>query len=322
MPSPTTGSKVNRMSQYTILEEKEVAEIIDQYDIGAVRSYKLLTGGSENTNYLLTTNDGKYVLSICEQKSKAQAKELADLLTHLEVNGFNSSKVVLSKKKEPIIMWQNKPLMIKEFIEGDIIKELSSDLLKMIGAELAKVHKVELPAYIPKQLNYGIEQFAKVKEYAPQSEFDQWLGMIESYVSPYLKLGLPQALVHSDLFWDNVIVKKDQSSVTIMDFEEAAYYYRVFDMGMTIIGTCAEDNIINLEKAKQLLTGYQSEGNLSLEEQSSLKAFTIYAGASMTYWRHQNFNYVKPDPAMFDHYKGLQVLVDFMLQQDDDCFVL
>ena len=99
------------------------------------------------------------------------------------------------------------------------------------------------------------------------------------------------------------------------------YYYRVFDIGMTIIGTCADKDVINIEKGKQLLLGYQSIVALTEDELRSLKAFTIYAGASMTFWRHQNFNYVKPDPAMFDHYKGLQVLVDYMLEQDDDCFI-
>jgi hypothetical protein len=52
-----------------------------------------------------------------------------------------------------------------------------------------------------------------------------------------------------------------------------------------------------------------------------MKAFTIYAGASMTFWRHQNFNYVKPNIKMSNHYLGLKVLVDDIVKQSDDCFV-
>ncbi len=316
----TSGSKVKRMPEYSVLDDNQIANILDQYNVGSLLSHQLLSGGSENTNYLIVTHRAKFVLSICEQKSTAQAKELTDLLAHLEIHDFNSSKVVLSKTDKSIILWGDKPAMIKEFIRGDIIEDLSGDLLKMIGRELAKLHKVESPTYVPDQLNYGIEQFVKVRSYAADSDFEKWINTVSGYISPYLKMDLPKALIHGDLFWDNVIVKKDRSEIVIMDFEEAAYYYRIFDIGMTIIGTCAEGEIVNLEKAKHLLSGYQSEEELSGEELSALRAFTIYAGASMTFWRHQNFNYIKPDPAMFDHYKGLQVLADYMLSQDDDCF--
>jgi Ser/Thr protein kinase RdoA (MazF antagonist) len=89
---------------------------------------------------------------------------------------------------------------------------------------------------------------------------------------------------------------------------------------MMIIGMCGEGETINLGKARHLLEGYQSETQLLEEELNSLKAFTIYAGATMSFWRHQNFNYLKPDPHMFDHYLGLKNLVDFMMRQSDDCF--
>ena len=76
-----------------------------------------------------------------------------------------------------------------------------------------------------------------------------------------------------------------------------------------------------MEKIKYLLDGYQSEIQLLDVEINSLKAFTIYAGASMTFWRHQNFNYVKPNTKMSNHYMELKVLVDDIVKQADDCFV-
>jgi len=66
--------------------------------------------------------------------------------------------------------------------------------------------------------------------------------------------------------------------------------------------------------------GYQKETKLLDREIKALKTFTIYAGASMTFWRHQNFIYLKPDPAKFDRYLGLKILTDFIVAQDDDCF--
>jgi homoserine kinase type II len=309
------------MEQYTRLDVQEITQVMAQFNIDQISSSSLLSGGSENTNYLIKSEGGLYVLSICEQKTPKQARELAELLVHLRESGFNTSRVLLTSNQEYAIIWKGKPIIVKEFIQGKIIMDLSLNLLKLLGKELGKLHQVDAPKYIPLQLNYGKEEFANVKKYAANSKFDEWLSQVLDYMSPYFELNLPRALVHSDVFWDNVIISEDEKAVTIMDFEEAAHYYRVFDIGMAVIGTCAEGEIINLEKAKYLLEGYQTEITLLDDEINSLKAFTIYAGAAMTLWRHQNFNYVKPDPKMFDHYKGLKILTDFMMMQDDDCFL-
>jgi len=307
------------MEHYTRLDEQEIITALSQFNIHNIMSFELLDGGSENTNYLVKTGNRKYVLSICEQKTLEQTKHLADLLDHLEKNRFKTSKIVFTADQESAVSYKGKPIMVKEYLEGKIVQDLSPHALSLIGKELAKLHKIEAPDYLPKQLNYGKEHFPNAKKNVTDTAFNEWLEMVLAYVSPYLKLDLPRAFIHGDVYWDNVILSEDESSANIMDFEEAAYYYRVFDIGMTIIGICAEQKIINFNKAKHLLAGYQSEIQLSADEIRSLKAFTIYAGASMTFWRHQNFNYVKPDPKMFDHYLGLKVLVDFMIEQKDDC---
>jgi len=308
------------MEQYARLNEQEIVAILEQYDIHNISSSKLLSGGSENTNYLVAAENGKYVLCICEQKTEKEANELAHLLKHLDANNFDTSKIVPSSNNELVLICKGKPVMIKAFIEGKIQKNLSPDLLKLIGKELGKLHQIDIPEYLPTQLNYGKEKFANVRKYAPHSEFNLWLEMVLDYISPYFKLNLSKSLIHCDVFWDNVIISEDESTAVIMDFEESSNYYSVFDIGMTIIGICSEGATVSLEKAKHLLDGYQSEVQLSVDEINALKAFTIYAGASMSFWRHQNFNYVKPDPKMFNHYLGLKVLVDYLLELPDDCF--
>jgi len=309
------------MEQSTELNEIEIREILAKFDIHNISYFELLSGGSENTNYLVKSENAKYVLCIFEQKTEKNAKDLAHLLKHLEINNFNTSRLMYNSDSESVIIWKDKPIIIKTFIEGKIRKDLSPHLLKLIGKELAKLHQINAPEYISDQLNYGKEQFVNVKKYSANSEFDIWLKNILEYIDPYLKLNLPKSIIHSDVFWDNVIIGENDNSATIIDFEESVNYYRLFDVGMTIIGICGEEKFINMEKVKHLLEGYQSEVQLLEDEINSLKAFTIYAGASMTFWRHQNFNYVKPNSEMSNHYMKLKVLVDDMVKQDDDCFV-
>ena len=309
------------MAQSTSLNDKEISEILAKFDIHNISYFELLSGGSENTNYLVKTENRKYLLCIFEQKTEKNAKDLAHLLKHLEINNFNTSKLIYTSNSDSVIIWKNKPVIIKAFIEGGIRKDLPPHLLKLIGRELSKLHQINAPEYLPNQLNYGKEQFENIKKYSANSEFDIWLKNILEYISPYLKLNLPKSIIHSDVFWDNVIIGKDYNTVTIIDFEESVNYYRLFDIGMTIIGICGEEKVINMEKTKHLLDGYQSEVQLLDVEINSLKAFTIYAGASMTFWRYHNFNYVKPNTKMSNHYMKLKILVDDIVKQADDCFV-
>lgn len=309
------------MAQYTSLSRLEIETILAEFSIKEIDSFKVLSGGSENTNYLVIAKNDKYVLSFCEQKSEKNARELAHLLEHLEENNFDTSKIMRTTSKEPIILWEGKPVMLKNFIEGKIQKDLPHHLLELIGRELGKLHKISAPDYLPKQLNYGKEQFVKVEKYAANSPFDFWLKKKLGYLLPFLSPDLPKALIHADVFWDNVIISDDESSVRIMDFEESVYYYRIFDIGMTIIGICGEGKTINLEKARSILLGYRQEIHLLDIEINALQAFTVYAGTAITFWRHLNFNYTKPDTKLSNHYLHLKVLADYMEDQAADCFI-
>jgi homoserine kinase type II len=107
----------------------------------------------------------------------------------------------------------------------------------------------------------------------------------------------------------------------IIDFEDSAYYYRVFDIGMMIIGICGEGKTVNFEKARYVLKGYSQEIQLLDIEINALQAFTVYAGAAMTFWRHINYNYTKPDSKLSNHYLGLKALTDYVEEQAADCFL-
>ena len=239
--------------QYTTLNIEEINAITKQHDIDKILSASVLSGGSENTNYLIHSKNKKYVLTICEQKSIEEAKHLAQLLEHLARNNFSTSRVIRTQKEELTSIYQHKPILLKSFLEGDIIKDLSSDLMELIGIQLGRLHQIKAPDYLPTALNYGIEHFGQVAIYAENSTFHIWLKKIKTQIIPYLSASLPRALIHSDVFYNNVIIEEDKSKVTIMDFEEATHYYRIFDIGMAIVGLCSENEEINLKK--ELFTG-------------------------------------------------------------------
>ncbi len=305
--------------EYTSISMLEVEAILADFSITKIDNINLLRGGSVNTNYLIITKSGKYVLTLCEQTSEKEARELANLLEYLEQQQFETSKIIRNTKNESLTLWKGRPIIIKKYIEGKILKEIPSHLIELIGRELGKLHKIKAPEDLPLQLTFGREQFVNVEKYAAHSAFDVWLKKMLADVSPFISPDLPRAFIHADVFFDNVVICED--SVILIDFEEATNYYRIFDIGMMIIGICGEGEIVNLEKAKFLLSGYLREIELLDMEFNALQAFTVYAGAAMTFWRHMNFNYTKPDSRLSNHYMGLKVLADYVKEQPADYFL-
>lgn len=308
------------MALYTQLSKNELQNIAIDYGLGAINSYSPLSGGSENSNYLVTSEKGKYALTICEQKSMDEANQLAHILTHLNINNFRTSKVILNSNQQAISSYQGKPIMVKDFLDGKVTEDISETLMYLVGIELGKLHKVDVPEHIPDKTYYDKQNFTEVNEYAPDSEFNIWLSNIKNYIEKHINENVPKALIHSDLFPSNVIISHDESMVTIMDFEEVAHYYRMFDVGMTIVGSCREQSKINLFKMNAFLKGYKSEIKLTTIEEQTLQAFTVYAGAAMTFWRHKNFHYTNPDPNFFEHYKELQKVTDFIKELSPKTF--
>ena len=132
------------MAQYTILTKFEIETISVNFSINNIYSFKVLSGGSENTNYLINAENGKYVLTICELKTEKKTRELAHLLEYLEKHHFETSKIIRNTNNEPISFWKGKPVMIKKFIVGKILKNIPLHLIELIGIELGKLHKIEI----------------------------------------------------------------------------------------------------------------------------------------------------------------------------------
>ena len=300
------------MAQYTTLNKTQVQELSDAYALGKVLSFRVLSGGSENTNYCVSTKENKFVFTICEQKTHQGAEELAQLLAYLGTHNFATSRIIQMAQGENVHMWNGKAILVKSYLEGKILEDFSPQLLQYLGEELGKLHKIPAPDYLPKIINYGMEYFEEVKGYAPESAFYQWLTETKTYIQQFLSDELPKALIHSDIFYSNVIVADDEQTAIIMDFEEATHYYRVFDIGMMIVGLCTENRKVNFTKANSILKGYQRVNPLSDLELKALPAATVYAATATAFWRHRQFNFVFPDAGQMNRFEEMRDVADFV----------
>ena len=156
----------------------------------------------------------------------------------------------------------------------------------------------------------GIERFNEVEQYALNSSFDLWLKSTANYIDKHLTADLPKAFIHSDIFASNVIINDKNTKATIMDFEEASYNYRLFDIAILTISLCSKHGSIDFSRVSLIIKGYTSVTKITDEEKQALQPLIVYAAAGVALWRHKNFNYIAPDNNLKDSYLNMKNLAD------------
>jgi len=307
------------MVVYARLDRSAVEGLARRFGIGDIAAFSVMVGGRENTNYCLEAKSGKYVLTLCNQKSLKEVTNLAKLLAYLTDQGIRTSRVVVPPKEPIVLLYDEKPVMLKRYIDGDVTANLSGNLLFQLGEEMARLHEIPAPSYLRQSFPYGRSHFHEVINSNLGHAYIGWLSEKNSYLQKRIPQHLPMALIHGDVFFDNMIIQGDQL-MAIIDFEEACYYYRSFDVGMAIVGVCRDRQGISFEKAGRFLRGYQKETTLQSIEQESLKAFAVYAAVATSFWRFRHYHLRRPEPQLYDEHVEMQILADTISEYPDSCF--
>jgi homoserine kinase type II len=308
------------MPLHARLDRAAVEGLARRFGIDDITVFSVMDGGRENANYCLETSSGKYVLTLCDQKSLTHATNLASLLAHLADHGIHTSRVVEPPDGGPmVILHDERPVMLKHHVDGDIAANLTGDLLVQLGEEMARLHEISVPSYLPKSFPYGRSYFTEVIDSNLDRAYIDWLSEKKSFLHEQIPQHLPMALIHGDIFFDYLIVQGERL-MAIIDFEEACHYYRSFDLGMVIVGTCRDRQGISFQKARQFLRGYQNDMTLESVERESLKAFAVYAAVATSFWRFRQYHLLRPDPQLYDKHVEMQTLADAISEYPQSSF--
>ena len=273
----------------------------------------------ENTSYCVETSSARYVLTLWDQKSLQQATNLANLLVYLTDRGIRTSRVVVPPNEPIVVLHDEKPVMLKRYVDGNVSSNLTGNLLIQLGEEMARLHEIPAPSYVPQSFPYGRSHFPEVTNSKLGHAYIDWLCEKISYLRERIPQHLPMALIHGDVFFDNVIVQGDQL-MAIIDFEEACHYYRGFDLGMVIVGACRDRKGISFEKAGRFIQGYEKETNIPTKEQETLKTFAVYAAVATSFWRFRQYHLRRPEPRLYNKHVEMQTLADTISEYPDSSF--
>jgi homoserine kinase type II len=282
------------VAKYTKLTSQEIHHLALQYNLSVITS-AALEGGAANSSFLLNTAEDQFILTVIDDEPYSDANIIADILIHLEQHDFPTSRLVVATNGKKVTSYKEKPVLVKHYIPGETIFQISDEGLFALGQVLAQLHDIPPPDFVRHELSYGQTYFANAYGLGFDPAYEEWLARQQSDFLAQCPDGLPRSLIHADVFWDNIIYL-DGEFKALIDFESVSYYYSVFDVACAISGTCVEvDGILNIKKAAQIVSGYQQIRQLTPGEQGALHLFTLYTVVTISYWRYMKYNLHNPN---------------------------
>ncbi len=288
------------MSITSTLSLNAVQNIGTSYQL-LVQQFAPLGAGSANFNFLLDTDKGKVALSIFEEQTTGEVNSMAKLLLWLEKHQFYTSRLLLTSHGKMTVRYGQKAVILKNYISGKTCSELTATMLEQVGSAMGQLHEIPVPEYLPTTNYYESPVFSKVIGLGIDIEYETWLEERTKFLEMFLSKEVPRGLIHGDIFADNLLFEKDKLKA-IIDFEVACNYYKIFDIGMAIIGLCTEKDRIVLKKANALIRGYQQVRKLEYTEQQSLQEYAEMAAVKTSNWRFWRYRYYQPNPEMMYKY--------------------
>ena len=284
------------MATYTQLNEQDIHLLADNYDLKIVE-FSPLDGGNGNSSYILKTQQASYVLTVCDDKEFDEVFKMGQLLLFLEAHNVPCNRLMSPVNSEILTTFATadrvKPVMLKDYIEGQVIEELDETMLSQVGRQAAQLNQIPPPDYLSTNHPYGRQFFSRVMGLNIDAKYECWMAKEIDYLEQNIAKNLPRGLIHGDLFYDNLLFNPLSSMPggfkAIIDFEEACHYYLIFELGMGILGTCVNDITVDLDKARALVSGYEEVRPLTKIEKESLQLFARYAAVATSYWRFNKY---------------------------------
>ena len=266
------------MAVYTDVAADELAEFLAAYGIGELLSYKGIAEGVENSNFLLHTTSGYFILTLYEKRvAKNELPFFLGLMTHLASRGIICPEPLTNKNGEALSTLAGRPAVIINFLEGIWPRKPNVAHCAGVGQALAKMHLAGLDFSMSRANALSVSGWRPLFDQAAARADEVQHGLrafigteldhLEGNVWP---TNLPQGVIHADLFPDNVFFLGEKVS-GLIDFTFACNDMLAYDVAICLNAWCFEsDCSFNVTKARAFLGAYGRERQLSGDEQDAL----------------------------------------------------
>lgn len=290
------------MAVYTHLSADELATLIGEYDVGELVSAKGIAEGVSNSNWVVETTSGRFILTMYERRIEtSDLPFFLGLLDHLAANGSPVPRTIHDRRGAAYRMIGEKAVALIEFLPGVSIDTPRPAQARAVGEALAGIHiaAADFPgrrantmgpaAWRSLIADCGDEGLAEIDPALPamiSAELD--------FLASHWPTDLPHSVIHADLFPDNVLMLGNRVS-GLIDFYFACSDLTAYDLAVTHAAWCfAADGAFRRPISEALLAGYQARRPLSAEERGALPI--LARGAAMRFIASRAYDWLHTPP--------------------------
>jgi homoserine kinase type II len=274
---------------YTDITDSELEALLAGYDLGRPLSCKGVAEGIENSNFILDTERGRFVLTIYERRVRLDdLPYFIDLMLWLADRGFPCPTPIPDRSGQTLTRVRGKPAAIVTFLSGLSVRRPTAGQCGEAGAGLARLHAASrgFPGHRANTL--GIEAWRPLFEpcraaaAALEPGLDAKIAADLDALHAAWPQGLPEGAIHADLFPDNVFFDQDRF-VGAIDFYFACDDAFAYDLAVCLNSWCfdAQDRFLP-GHASALVRGYEAERALTPAERAALPV--LARGAAMRFF--------------------------------------
>ena len=265
------------MAVYTEIGDTELRVFVALYDIGEVLACKGIAEGVENSNYLLTTERGNFILTLYEKRvRRADLPFFIALMEHLAHHGVACPVPVRAKDGEALRELCGRPAAIVTFLNGMWPRRIEPYHCGALGTALAGLHRAgaSFPMTRPNDLSLAgwkrLHAACAARADEVQAGLADELAAEIAFFDNAWPDGLPNGVIHADLFPDNVFFR-DRALSGLIDFYFACTDFLAYDVAVCLNAWCFEpDGAFNVTKARLLVGNYRAARLLSADEIAAL----------------------------------------------------
>ncbi len=264
------------MAVYTHIGAEDLARLIGEYDVGELLSAKGIAEGVSNSNWLVETTGGRFILTMYERRiDTAQLPFFLSLLDHLAAKGCAVPATIHDRSGAAFRHFDGKAVALIEFLPGVSPSIPTAEQARSAGAALARVHLAaqdfdgkRTNDLAPADTLAILEECGAEKLAGIDPDLPAILPLASDLVAQWPR-DLPGSIIHSDLFPDNVLMLGNEVS-GIIDFYFACSDAMAYDLVVTHAAWCFPEGTYDAPLGRALVAGYESIRSLQAGEREAL----------------------------------------------------
>ena len=274
------------MAVFTKVSKEDIENFIKNYSIGNLKSFEGIVEGIENTNYKITTSNHHYILTIFEKRvNPSDLPFFVKLQRELVTHGLDCPLPIENKNGSTINSLKGKSAVIISFLKGKQLQSILPHHCKEVGSLIARFTNITKSSKLMRKNSMDINTWENI--------FIKCNKKVNNIYAPYLEIinkeliflkknwpkDLPEAIIHADLFQDNIFFREDKIS-GVIDFYFSCKDFIAYEIALTINAWCFDvENGFQQKNYASFMEGFNEYTKLNNEEIDALNV--LLRGAAL-----------------------------------------